>query len=100
MTSRAVLCSAANYELAHPMALRPRRLPSTFTLAATLPVASWFIIRPLLDPAPPLPSLFTSVGFSIIAFLVTLHLIPAVGPLFIKAGLRGKDKAKVYDDDM
>ena len=35
-----------------------------------------------------------------LAFLVTIHLIPACGPLFIKAGLKGKDKAKVYNDDM
>ncbi|WLF78173.1 tunicamycin resistance protein [Lodderomyces elongisporus] len=36
----------------------------------------------------------TSVAFSIIGFVVTRHLIPKVGPSFIKIGLHGKDLSK------
>lgn len=53
-----------------------------------------------MEPVPALPALFTSFGLSIVAFLSTLYLTPALGPLFVKAGLKGKDKAKVYTDDM
>ncbi|KAH8108709.1 N-acetylglucosaminephosphotransferase [Phellopilus nigrolimitatus] len=82
------------------MSLRPRPLPSTLGLSVLLPTAAWFVLRPLIDPALALPSLFTSVGFSIIAFLATLYLVPALGPVFVKAGLKGKDRAKVYQDDI
>ena len=53
----------------------------------------------MLDPPLVLP-LFTPACFSIIAFLVAVYLIPACGPLFIEAGLKGKDKAEAHDDDM
>lgn len=76
-----------------------RPLPSLF-LVALVPVAAWFVVRPLLDPPPPLPSLFASVGFSIFAFLAALYLIPALGPRFIQANLKGKDLLKVYTDPM
>lgn len=82
------------------MSLGPRKLPSKLVLAILLQIAAWFIVRPLLDPAPALPSLFTSVGFSFVAFLATLYIIPLLEPTFLKAGLKGKDRAKVYDDDM
>lgn len=82
------------------LALQPRPLLSTFGLATLVPCAAWFIFRPLMEPVPALPALFTSFGLSIIAFLSTLYLTPALGPLFIKAGLKGKDKAKVYTYDM
>ncbi|KAL5501413.1 ALG7 [Sanghuangporus vaninii] len=80
--------------------LKPRKLPSKFALGSIVAWSAWFIARPLLDPAPALPSLYTSLGFSLIAFLATLYLIPVLGPAFIKAGLKGKDRSKVYDDDI
>ncbi|KAI6114113.1 hypothetical protein F5141DRAFT_1104313 [Pisolithus sp. B1] len=58
------------------LALDPRPLPSVLLLSL-VPVAFWFIVRPLLDPPPPLPALLTSVGFSIFAFLAAL--IPHTG---------------------
>ncbi|KAK0449220.1 N-acetylglucosaminephosphotransferase [Armillaria borealis] len=75
--------------------LAPRPLPSILLLAL-LPVAAWFVVRPLLDPVPPLPALYTCFGFSIFAFLATLYLVPALGPTFVKANLKGKDLLKVY----
>ncbi|KAI6121044.1 glycosyl transferase family 4-domain-containing protein [Pisolithus croceorrhizus] len=78
-------------------ALDPRPLPSVLLLSL-VPVAFWFIVRPLLDPPPPLPALLTSVGFSIFAFLAALYLIPALGPSFVKANLKGRDLLKVYSD--
>ena len=81
-------------------ALQSRPLLSTFSLAAIVPTALWFIFRPLMEPVPALPALYTSFGLSIIACLSTLYLVPVLGPLFIKVGLKGRDRAKVYSDDM
>lgn len=83
------------------MAPKPpaRPLPGLFLLSL-VPVAAWFVVRPLLDPPPPLPVLFVSVGFSLFAFLAALYLIPALGPRFIQANLKGKDLLKVYQDPM
>ncbi|KAG6850734.1 hypothetical protein H0H93_009357 [Arthromyces matolae] len=58
------------------------------------------VFRPLLDPVPPLPALYTAVGFSIFAFLATIYLIPALGPAFVKAGLKGGDLLKPYRHDI
>lgn len=80
-------------------AVHPRPLPRVLTFGL-VPVASWFIARPLLDPAPPIPALYTCLGFSLFALLATLHLIPALGPTFLKANLYGKDLLKVYDTKM
>ena len=77
------------------MALKPRPLPKVI-LFGLLPVASWFVVRPLLDPVPPLPALYISVGFSMFAFVVTLYLVPALGPTFANANLKGKDLLKTY----
>uniref|UniRef100_A0A060TDU9 UDP-N-acetylglucosamine--dolichyl-phosphate N-acetylglucosaminephosphotransferase n=1 Tax=Blastobotrys adeninivorans TaxID=409370 RepID=A0A060TDU9_BLAAD len=38
--------------------------------------------------------LMTCLGFSLVAFAVTSFMIPRVGPLFIKTGLKGRDLAK------
>ncbi|KAH6908028.1 UDP-N-acetylglucosamine-dolichyl [Coprinopsis sp. MPI-PUGE-AT-0042] len=74
---------------------QPRPLPNVL-LFGLVPVASWFVIRPLIDPVPQVPALYTSIGFSLFAFLVCLYLIPALGPIFIKANLRGRDLLKTY----
>ena len=79
--------------------LGPRPLP-TFLFFGLAPIGAWFIIRPLLEPIPPLPALYSSLGFSIYAFLATLYLVPTLGPAFIKAGLHGKDLLKTYDTPM
>ncbi|KAJ3819503.1 UDP-N-acetylglucosamine-dolichyl [Lentinula raphanica] len=76
-------------------AVQPRALSSTVLLGLA-PVASWFIVRPFLDPVPSLPGLFISIGFSLFAFMATLYLVPALGPTFIKAHLSGRDLLKVY----
>lgn len=79
---------------------KPRPLPTVLLISLVVPVASWFIVRPLLEPVPPLPALYTSFGFSLIALLATLYLVPALGPTFIKANLKGKDLLKIYQSDM
>jgi UDP-N-acetylglucosamine--dolichyl-phosphate N-acetylglucosaminephosphotransferase len=71
----------------------PRPLPSVL-LFGLVPVGAWFIVRPFIDPIPPLPALYTSLGFSVFALLATLYIIPAVGPAFIKANLKGIDLLK------
>ncbi|KAF7299059.1 UDP-N-acetylglucosamine--dolichyl-phosphate N-acetylglucosaminephosphotransferase [Mycena indigotica] len=73
----------------------PRPLPSTPLLVGLLAIATWFVVRPFVDPFPPLPTLYTSVGFSLYALLATLYVIPAVGPAFIRANLKGVDLLKL-----
>jgi UDP-N-acetylglucosamine--dolichyl-phosphate N-acetylglucosaminephosphotransferase len=79
--------------------LPARRLPSVFLLSL-VPVAAWFVVRPLVDPVPPLPALYVSFGFSVFALLATLYLVPALGPTFVKANLKGRDLLKVYSTPM
>lgn len=80
-------------------AAQPRPLPYLF-LFSLFPIAAFCLARPLVDPAPPLPVLYISLGFSILALIATLYLIPVLGPRFVDAGLKGKDLLKVYDDPM
>ncbi|PCH39761.1 N-acetylglucosaminephosphotransferase [Wolfiporia cocos MD-104 SS10] len=77
--------------------LRPRPLSRTL-LFALIPTAVWFLLRPLIDPTPPMPALHACVGFSILAFLAALHLVPALGGIFVQANLKGRDLLKTYDD--
>ncbi|KAF8548659.1 hypothetical protein OG21DRAFT_1489204 [Imleria badia] len=75
----------------------PRPLSNLFLLSL-LPVAAWFTLRPFLDPPPPLPVLFIAIDFSILAFPAALYFIPALGPRFIQANLKGRDLLKVYNN--
>ena len=58
-----------------------------------IPVALCFILRPFPDPGPSVPALYTSIGFSILAFVTTLYLVPTFSPRFIQANLKGR---KIY----
>jgi len=78
------------------MALSQRLLP-TALLSVLIPVGSWLLVRPLLDPLPPVPALLASLGFSVFAFLAVAYLIPQLGPVFVKANLKGRDLLKTYD---
>jgi UDP-N-acetylglucosamine--dolichyl-phosphate N-acetylglucosaminephosphotransferase len=78
-----------------PVFPQPRPL-SNVLLLSLIPVGAWFILRPMLEPIPPLPGLLTSIGFSLFAFLATLYLVPALGPTFVKANLKGRDLLKTY----
>jgi len=44
--------------------------------------------------------LFASVAFSGVAFAITYSLIRWLGPVFMKAGLKGKDMAKPKKPEM
>jgi hypothetical protein len=79
--------------------LPTRRLPSVL-LFSLVPVAAWFVVRPLVDPVPPLPALYVSFGLSIFALLATIYLVPALGPVFVKANLKGRDLLKTYSTPM
>ncbi|KXN88194.1 UDP-N-acetylglucosamine--dolichyl-phosphate N-acetylglucosaminephosphotransferase [Leucoagaricus sp. SymC.cos] len=81
------------------VAVKPRPLPDVLLLGL-VPMGLWFIARPLLDPIPPVPALYTSVGLSIFAFLATIHLVPRLGRVFISANLKGRDLLKIYNDPM
>lgn len=79
---------------------KPRPLSGFFLLGVLIPVALWFILRPFLDPVPSVPALYTSLGFSILAFVTTLYLVPALGPTFVQTNLKGRDLLKVYSTPM
>jgi hypothetical protein len=79
---------------------KPRPLSGFFLLGLLVPTASWFILRPFLDPVPSVPALYTSFGFSILAFVTTLYLVPALGPRFVQANLKGRDLLKIYSTPM
>lgn len=80
-------------------ALAQRPLPTALTVTLIV-VASWFLVRPLLDPVPSSPGLYASVGFSLFALFGTLYLVPALGPTFVRANLKGRDLLKTYDTPM
>lgn len=44
--------------------------------------------------------LLASIAFSGIAFALTCYLIPRLGPVFLKAGLRGRDLSKPKQPEM
>ncbi|KAI0081567.1 N-acetylglucosaminephosphotransferase [Panus rudis PR-1116 ss-1] len=77
----------------------PRPLPRAL-LFTLLPIGSWLLVRPLLDPFPPLPALHAALGFSIFAFLATIYLVPSLGPTFVRARLFGRDLLKPYDSEI
>lgn len=53
-----------------------------------------------MEPFPSVPALYISIGLSIFALLATLYLVPALGPTFINANLRGRDLLKTYNTQM
>ena len=53
-------------------------------------VASWALIFEAHDRP-----LVTSIAFSLLAFTMSTVLIGALGPVFMKAGFRGRDLNKV-----
>jgi UDP-N-acetylglucosamine--dolichyl-phosphate N-acetylglucosaminephosphotransferase len=77
----------------------PPRSLSPLLLAALLPVSGWLIVRPLSTPLP-FAALSASLGFSVLAFLSSLFLVPALGPAFLNVGLKGKDLLKKSREDM
>jgi UDP-N-acetylglucosamine--dolichyl-phosphate N-acetylglucosaminephosphotransferase len=80
-------------------ALPPRPLPSLNLLALLLPLASFLIIHPLISSTPhSLPALEASVGFSLLAFLGSLYVVPALSEAFVDKGFKGKDLLKVEGD--
>jgi hypothetical protein len=97
--SNTVSRTRGNFRSLTMAALTPRPLPQVL-LFSLIPIGAWFIVRPLLDPVPALPALYTCFGFSIFALLATLYLVPALGPTFVKANFHGRDLLKVYKTPM
>ena len=75
---------------------KPHPLFLFFLLGVLIPVALCFILRPFPDLVPSVPALYTSFGFSILAFVTTLYLVPTFGPRFIQANLKGRNLLKIY----
>jgi UDP-N-acetylglucosamine--dolichyl-phosphate N-acetylglucosaminephosphotransferase len=48
----------------------------------------------VLLPPTAFPALEASLGFSLVAFVMALYMIPAMGPSFIDKGLKGRDMLK------
>jgi len=81
-----------------PTAMSPRPLPSVLLLSL-IPLAFWLILRPFMTPIS-LAALVASLGFSLLAFISTIYLVPALGPTFVAAGLKGRDLLKVGGGDI
>jgi len=75
--------------------LLPRPLPS-YLPAVLFPLSLSLIVHPLLSTNPhSLPALEASFGFSLLAFLASLYVVPALGPAFVAKGFKGRDLLKV-----
>lgn len=85
--------------MAQAPTLAQRPIPTVLFLSL-VPVGAWLLVRPLLDPLPPLPAFHAALGFSVFAFLATAYLVPILGPTFVKANLKGRDLLKTYDTPM
>lgn len=79
--------------------LRPRHVPTSVVTFLT-PVSFSIIALPFISPSLPLPGLYASVGFSLLALVATASLIPLLVPRFLRAGLKGKDLLKTSGQDM
>lgn len=82
------------------MALAPRPLPWQVSAVLT-PIAAGLIARPVLTTnAHSYPALEISAGFSLLAFVACLHIVPALGPAFVAKGLKGRDLLKTSGGDV
>jgi UDP-N-acetylglucosamine--dolichyl-phosphate N-acetylglucosaminephosphotransferase len=73
-----------------------RRIPRVLTLFI-LPVAFALVAAPFFYASATLPFLSASLGFALWAFVITVNLIPVLGPSFLAADLKGKDLLKRDD---
>ncbi|KAG8857331.1 tunicamycin resistance protein [Tulasnella sp. 330] len=72
----------------------PRRKAQKALVSVLFPVALSLIAVPFVYPSSNLPFLASSLGFSILALLTTITLIPALQGSFLQADLKGKDLLK------
>ncbi|KAG8935546.1 tunicamycin resistance protein [Tulasnella sp. 418] len=82
--------------LSPPPIIRPfpqRKVPKALVFAL-LPVSVGLIAVPFLYQSATLPFLSASVGFSILALIITITLVPTLGPAFLDANLKGRDLLK------
>lgn len=78
----------------------PRRLPSWLP-AVLLPAALSLILHPALSDSPhSLPALEASLGFSLLALVASLYVVPALSAGFIAKGFKGRDLLKVDGRDL
>ncbi|KAG9045756.1 tunicamycin resistance protein [Tulasnella sp. UAMH 9824] len=72
----------------------PQRNVPFAVVSFMLPCSAALIGAPFLYPSSTLPFLSASLGFALLALLLTLTLVPALGPSFLLADLKGKDLLK------
>ncbi|KAF8527515.1 N-acetylglucosaminephosphotransferase [Hysterangium stoloniferum] len=77
----------------------PPRPLHPLLVTALFPIGSWLIVRPLMTPLA-LGALSASLGFSILAFVATIFLVPALGHKFVGVGLKGRDLLKIGGGDI
>jgi UDP-N-acetylglucosamine--dolichyl-phosphate N-acetylglucosaminephosphotransferase len=81
-----------------------RALPVLF-ISTLVPIALTLIAHPLIPvfglteyfpfpPQPTFPALQANIGFSLLALVGTLLVIPKVTPAFIEKGIKGRDLLK------
>jgi len=83
-----------------PMAIiKQRRVALAPLLSVSIPLSLSLAWQPLVHNVK-FPQIYASLAFSVIAFIVTLALIPRFGSAFVKIGLRGRDLLKKSTDDV
>jgi len=71
--------------------MRASELP---VFLAAAPISLALIVFSLVKENVPLAVLYASLGFSLLGCASTVYLIPVVGDLFIRRGLKGRDLLK------
>lgn len=90
--------------MSEPTAQPGKPLPVLF-ISTLVPIALTLIIHPLIPvfglteyfpfpPQPTFPALQANIGFSLLALVGTLLVIPQVTPAFLERGIRGRDMLK------
>lgn len=81
------------------MIVKPRRVALAPLLSVTIPLSLSLAWQPLVHDVK-FPQIYASLAFSVLAFTLTVSLIPRFGPALVKIGLKGRDLLKKSTDDV
>jgi hypothetical protein len=79
--------------------VKSRKVALAPLLSVSIPLAASLAWQPLVHSVK-FPQIYASLAFSVVAFVVTLVLIPRFGSAFVNAGLKGRDLLKKSLDDV
>lgn len=79
--------------------IKARRLALAPLLSVLIPLAASLAWQPFVNDVK-FPQVYASLAISVLAFLVTIIIIPRFGPSFVRIGLKGRDLLKTSSDDV